>query len=182
MPLLYFVRHGKAAAAWGESVDPGLDDLGRKQADVACQRLEGLPKMPIVSSPLKRCQETSDPLCRTWGQHARIEPGVAEIPSPTDNLSERGAWLKTIMSGTWNDCEDWVREWRDSVIDTVMKIETDTVVFSHFIAINVVVGHAMGDDRVIVFRPDNCSITKIEVAGDAVRVIERGHEAETEIR
>ena len=38
---------------------------------------------------------------------------------------------------------------------------TDVTVFCHFIAINVAVGAALGDDRLIVFRPDNGSITKI---------------------
>ena len=32
MPLIYFVRHGKAAAGFSEDADPGLNDLGRAQA------------------------------------------------------------------------------------------------------------------------------------------------------
>ena len=33
MPRLHMVRHGKAAAGFGESADPGLDALGKAQAE-----------------------------------------------------------------------------------------------------------------------------------------------------
>ena len=33
MPRLTLVRHGRAAAGWGDDLDPGLDDLGRAQAE-----------------------------------------------------------------------------------------------------------------------------------------------------
>ena len=56
------------------------------------------------------------------------------------------------------------------------------VIFSHFIAINVAVGHATGEDRVRVFRPDNGSITTFETDGGTLRLITLGREAETEVR
>ena len=33
MARIYMVRHGRAAAGFGESHDPGLDELGQKQAE-----------------------------------------------------------------------------------------------------------------------------------------------------
>ena len=32
MPTIYLVRHGSAAAGFGAHADPGLDDVGRRQA------------------------------------------------------------------------------------------------------------------------------------------------------
>jgi broad specificity phosphatase PhoE len=58
----------------------------------------------------------------------------------------------------------------------------DCVVFSHFIAINAAVGHATGDDRVVSFRPDNCSITIMETGINTLTLLERGVEAITEVR
>ena len=108
--------------------------------------------------------------------------GVAEIPSPTEDLDARTAWLRQFMQGSWGEGEDWVRDWRDKVVRTLTSFENDAVIYSHFIAINVAVGEATGDDRVVCFRPDNCSITRIEVTGDTIKLLELGHEAETEVR
>jgi len=53
---------------------------------------------------------------------------------------------------------------------------------SHFIAINAAVGVANGDDRVVSFRPDNCSCTVLESDGDCLTLIELGRERETLVR
>jgi hypothetical protein len=56
------------------------------------------------------------------------------------------------------------------------------VVHSHFIAINVVVGAALGDDRVVCFAPDNCSWTVVDVTGDSISLVTLGEQATTEVR
>ncbi len=58
------------------------------------------------------------------------------------------------------------------------RSSSDTVIFSHFVAINVAAGAALDDDRVVVFSPDNCSVTVFDVAGDALSLVDKGHEAE----
>jgi broad specificity phosphatase PhoE len=181
MPTLYLIRHGRAAAGFHEDHDPGLDELGHAQAQAAADALSSLTPMPIISSPLRRCRETSAPLCGLWQTEATINKGVAEIPSPTEDLSARSAWLGKIMPGNWGDTEDWVQQWRNEVVTTLTGMREDTVIFSHFIAINVAVGHANGDDRVVCFRPDNCSITKVDVTGDAIKVLELGAQASTHV-
>jgi broad specificity phosphatase PhoE len=185
MARLYFIRHGEAAAGFGEDHDPGLSDLGRKQSAEAADRILDIlgedDPLQVISSPLQRCQETSTPLCQIWGRHPRIEPGVSEIPSPTKDLSARSEWLRGLMSGTWDAGDASSREWRDYVVETVQKMTKDTVVFSHFVAINVIAGHAMGDDRVICFKPDNCSITTVDVADGEIKIVELGGEAITKV-
>ena len=76
MPL-YLIRHGKPAAAWGDDDDPGLDETGRAQAKAVAETLMALPesKRPrsVVSSPLRRCRETT------------IIPQGPEHPLPFDS-------------------------------------------------------------------------------------------------
>jgi broad specificity phosphatase PhoE len=175
---LRLVRHGRAAAGWGDDPDPGLDDVGRAQADAMAAALAPLGPLPVVVSPLRRTRETAAALERRWGVVATVHPGVGEIESPSTDLTEREAWLRTVMQGSWSDAPDLDR-WRRSVIDAFASITTDSVVVTHFVAINVVVGHAIADDRVVCFVPDNCSQTVIDVDGDRFTAVELGNQVAT---
>ena len=63
----------------------------------------------------------------------------------------------------------------------ICSVTRDTVVVSHFIAINAAVGEATDDDRVIVFRPDNASITIIENHNQKLQLIKLGTQDETAV-
>ena len=39
MPTIVMVRHGRAAAGFGSHRDPGLDDVGRAQAEATAEEL-----------------------------------------------------------------------------------------------------------------------------------------------
>ncbi|HEV2562324.1 MAG TPA: histidine phosphatase family protein [Rhizomicrobium sp.] len=181
MARLYMVRHGRAAASFGESMDPGLDELGREQARVTAKRLESFGPLPIISSPLKRAQETAAPLSQLWKREPVIEEAVAEIPSTTHSLAERAQWLRGFMSGSWRDASIELAQWRENAVAALVALPGDAVIFSHFIAINVAAGAALGDDRVVVFSPDNCSVTIFESEGGRLSLIEQGHEAQTKV-
>ncbi|MEQ9518829.1 MAG: histidine phosphatase family protein [Parvibaculum sp.] len=188
MPRIYMIRHGEASAGWDADKDPGLSELGWKQAEAAAKAImarEGKP-LPVLSSPLRRCRETSEPLAKSWALEPRIEPRVAEIPSPDLSLSERGVWLRKIMTGTWAETlEEAINPdlvgWKQAVASALLELQDDTVIFSHFIAINAAVGHALDDPRVICFKPDNCSITLFETDGKILRLVAQGDEAETKV-
>ncbi len=181
MAKLYLVRHGRAAAGFAEAADPGLDPVGREQAEAMAARLAPLRLPGLLTSPLRRTRETAAPLERHWQRQAVIEPRVAEIPSPTADLAARGRWLKVLMAGGWGDGGTAVLAWRDGVIASLVALGEDSVVVSHFIAINAAVGAATGDERVVCFRPDNCSCTLVENEGGVLRLIERGIEAPTPV-
>ena len=183
MPRIYLVRHGQAAGGFGDDLDPGLSDLGWSQARAARDTLAGEGPLDVVSSPLRRCQETANPLCEQWGVTPTIVEAVAEIPSPTDDLAARTEWLRSIMPGTWGDIGDAsLEKWRQNCVLAVQTLQKDTVVFSHFIAINVIVGNIQQDDRMVVFRPNNCSITTIDVNAGGMSLVSLGDEAETQVR
>ncbi len=181
MATVYLVRHGKAAAGFDGHTDPGLDDLGRAQAESTAAMLDGLGPLPIYSSPLARARETAEPLARRWSSEVIIEPRVAEIPSPTDDLVERAAWLRQAMAGSWSALDPSLQAWRQALIDCVAAMPEDSVVFCHFIAINVAVGAAEDDDRMVLFSPDNGSVTTLTNDAGRLEVVELGRTAVTRV-
>ena len=178
MARLYLVRHGRAAASFGESADPGLDDLGRKQAEIAAARLAPLGPLALRTSPLQRTRETAAPLAALWKAEPAVDEAVAEIPSPGMALDQRAQWLRAFMQGSWRDAGVDLAGWREALIADLAAITDDTVIFSHYVAINVAAGAALGDDRVLVFSPDNCSVSVFEVGDGALKLVEKGHEVE----
>ena len=181
MATIYLVRHGKAAAGFGGHPDPGLDDLGREQAEAAAADLDALGRLTVYSSPLARARETAAPLAARWRSEVIIEPRVAEIPSPTTDLTERAAWLGSVMAGGWSDLSEELVAWRDSLVGCLLDMPDDSVVFCHFIAINVAVGAAQGEDRMILFSPDNGSVTRLSNEGGSLTVLELGRSAQTHV-
>ncbi|MEI8238636.1 MAG: histidine phosphatase family protein [Actinomycetota bacterium] len=183
MTRVYLVRHGRATAGWDIDPDPGLDRVGLIQADEVCARLRPLGPLALVSSPLLRCQLTAAPLAAAWSVPVAIEPAVAEIPSPAGvAMADRVEWLRESMRGTWEALGARYVAYRDGVVDAVRSQPVDTVVFSHFVAINVVIGAASGDDRLVIRSLDNCSVTVVDVIDGVLHLVESGHEADTLIR
>ncbi len=181
MARLYLVRHGKAAAGWDADPDPGLDDLGREQAERMAAALAPLGPLPLISSPLRRARATAAPLEQRWNTNARIEPRIAEIPSPVEDGTARMAWLSGVMQQPWATLDPALQAWRQKLLDALAGIQEDTVLATHFIAINVAFGHATGDDRVVCFQPENASVTVVETDGSSLRLIEAGTEGATRI-
>lgn len=178
---LYLVRHGRAAAGIAEDLDPGLDALGHRQAATAAGLLGHLPEMPLFSSPLRRAQETALPLAARWSRNVVLEPRVAEIPFPSSDLAERSRWLQSVMPGSWSALDNYWQDWRRLVVQCLLDQRQDCVYFSHFIAINVAAGAALADDRMVVFRPDNASITVLSNDEGVLRVVTLGGEAITHV-
>ena len=111
MARLYIIRHCRAAAGWDTAMDPPLDDLGREQAAATAAKLLvrlqdakwSFADIDIVTSPLLRCRQTAEAFESSTGQSARIEPRIAEIPSPEGvEMGDRVTWLRRAMQGTWS--------------------------------------------------------------------------------
>lgn len=182
MPRLYLVRHGRAAAGW-ERDDPGLDDVGRAQADTVAERLALLGPLAIVTSPLRRARQTAAPLEARWGTVASIATAVGEIPSPEGVPSDaRPEWLRSVIDGTWTALGPRYVQYRDDVVTFLASLGHDTVVTSHFVAINAAIGAALGDDRMVFLALDNCSVTVMDAGPDGLAFVEGGSQADTLIR
>jgi broad specificity phosphatase PhoE len=185
---LLLVRHGRAASAWGEVPDPGLDDRGRTEAAVVAAHLVTTTEpMAIRSSPRARARETAAPLAQRWGLDVEVDPAFDEIPSPVDHPdgpAGRSAWLRAALTGRWADLDDEVNGWRTRMVEAAAALTADTVVFTHFVAINALVSHATADDAVTVFLPGHASVTELSVdpSTGTTTVVQLGAEANTEIR
>lgn len=183
MTRVYLVRHGRAAAGWSTDPDPGLDEFGLAQAWDVAARLAHLGPLAVVSSPLRRCQQTAAPLASRWAVSVRTETAVAEIPSPQGvAMVDRVDWLRGTMAADWAALGPRYTEFRDRVVSVVAGLVADTVVFSHFVAINAVIGAAVRDDRLVIRSLDNASVTIVDVNDGALQLVEGGGEADTLIR
>ena len=186
MSRVLLVRHGRATAGWDVDPDPGLDDLGREQAEAMAASVAELGPLRLISSPLRRCRETASALERRWDTDARIEPRVAEIPSPEGiAMADRVDWLREAMRGDWAPLGSRYTEYRDAAVQAIRELalaDGDTVVCSHFVAINAIIGGVTDDDRVLIRSLDNCSITVVEAVDGVLRLVEGGSEADTLIR
>lgn len=183
MARLYLVRHGEPSGTWTDSHDPGLTELGRQQAQTAADRLRLLQPKQIVTSPLRRAIETAMPLSLALSLRPTIAGEVAEIPSPANmSLEHRGEWLRAIMSRNWSQTEPGLRDWRDTIVAYLTRLQVDSAIYSHFVAINVALGASIGDDRVTCFGPGHASVTVLETNGRAISLVELGATAETAVR
>ncbi len=178
--MIYLVRHGEAAAGWGDHPDPGLSDKGWIQAEAVAIRLNALDFSTAITSPMTRCQETASAYAEVSGKTLTIEPSVTEIPTPTD-VGDRRIWLRDLMAGQWADTPNLVKTWHENLLKTISGLPDNTVVFSHFIAINAVVGHLSGASAVTVFRPNYCSLTSLEKTDSGLNLIERGESLDTRV-
>ncbi len=176
--MIFLIRHGEAAAGWGEHSDPGLSQLGHEQADAVAKVLLGLGVADVVSSPMQRCRETAAPLAKHIGKTPRIEPTVSEISIPS-YVSDRVTWLQNLMTRDWPET---MRPWCENAYQAVTKVRDGTAIFSHFVAINAIVGRITNDPRVLQFRPGHCSITQLQADGTGnLSVAELGVEGVTRI-
>jgi broad specificity phosphatase PhoE len=200
VPRVLLVRHGRAAASFGEDRDPPLSEIGQGQAEAMALSLAPLGPLAVVTSPLRRTRETAAAVERRFGLVARVEPAVAEVPSPPGatrapgpatapstgpaalpggptSLAWRAPWLSDLLARRWEEVDPFVVEWRDRVLAALAALEADTVVVTHFVAINVAVGRATEDPRVACCQPDYCSRTAIAIEAGRWSLLELGAQA-----
>jgi broad specificity phosphatase PhoE len=182
MTRVFLIRHAEPSAAWGEDDDPGLSARGHAQAEAAAVQLARMGVLRVVSSPMRRCRETAAPFERASGLGARVEARVSEVRTPA-GIGDRRAWLRENFAWAegasrrdWRSVDAALRVWRDDVLEGVRAMDDGSAVFSHFIAINAIIGAALGRDETIVCRPDHASITEIAVEPGAIRLVKLGAE------
>ena len=183
MTELFLVRHGEAAQSWGEHNDPELSSLGREQAKQAAVAVDrAAPKeLVLVSSPKVRAQQTAEPLADLRSAPVIVQPAFREVPSMTD-LATRQAWLQNLMRSRWSENSDAaVLEWRAQILSNAAAIGHHTAVFTHFMVLNVIVGHIRGCDKVLQFWPDNASVTHCRVIDSELVLVSLGVQMDTHI-
>jgi broad specificity phosphatase PhoE len=178
---IFLVRHGEAASAWGQDPDPGLSPLGVQQAEAAALLL--LPRLDntveLVTSPLQRARETATPFSDALGIEVRVEKAFSEIPAPVP-LAQRQNWLRGFMQQNWAGQPDELVLWRDNALNQLRNFETTTVVFTHFLVLNAIVGEIQRRAETLCFWPDNASITQLRLNGEhGLELVAMGEQMDT---
>ena len=178
MTKIFLIRHGEASGAYTEDADPGLSDKGKAQAMSLRSFFANQSPLKVYSSPLRRAYETAELVA---GNRTKIfeEPKMSEIPSNTRELKKRGTWLKEVIGRNWDEQPKRLTTWRDQIISFLESQTENTLVFTHFIAINAVVGHLTNSLSIVVCKPNNCSITVLEVSGQKLQLLSLPEEANT---
>jgi broad specificity phosphatase PhoE len=177
---IFLVRHGEAAASWGEAPDPGLSDRGRRQAEEAADFLMqhiGDDTL-LLSSPLQRAVDTAEPLARRLRRPVQKVEAFREIPSPVA-LAQRQQWLRQFMQQHWQGQAKDLVAWRTATLQNLLVLKQPAVVFTHFLVINAVVGQTLGRPETLYFWPDNGSITRLCHNGAGLELLALGKEIET---
>ena len=188
---IFLIRHGKASSGWN-SLDPALDDFGKKQSKELAKKLLNYSSesYDLFSSPLLRCKQTSKPFRLLCNKDITIEDRVSEIPSPISDLSKRVIWLKRVLLLNWNeliDDKDSIASgldynlWRSGIIDFLYSLKNDTFIFTHFVVINSIVSFLNKSEKVIFFNPDNTSITHLTLDKEILKIISLGKESITKV-
>jgi broad specificity phosphatase PhoE len=182
MTDIWLVRHGEAAAGFGEDIDPGLSPLGHQQAETAEKLLT--PVVPegaiLLSSPKRRALETGGPFAGSRGQDLLSDSCFIELPSP-GNLDERHAWIQQVLRAQWNDLPESVSVWRAEIFRALQACTGPTVIFTHFLVINSVESKISGDNTVLQCLPGNGSVHHLRINGDDWRWMSRGEMLESVI-
>ena len=184
MAKIYLVRHAEAEAGWTQNADPKLSKDGFAQALETAKELWKLGQLHAVSSPMQRCLQSAAPYVSLSGAlgEREVVDAVSEIPSPDGlSLEERGAWLRKVFQQSWSEQDETLKTWRENLVSYLGGLTEDTIVFTHYVAINAAVGAATGNDAVLCFQPDNGSITILEVEDGKLSLIEKGAENTTKI-
>jgi broad specificity phosphatase PhoE len=176
---LRLIRHGEAVAEQEEDHDPGLSAAGADQAATLPRLFDGDLPQQLAVSPLRRTRETAMPLAEAFGLACRIEPAYGELPwRDGQTVVDRSTDLRRELAGHWAELDEARRRWREELIAKVLSEEGDVAIVTHFVAINVLVGVALGDDRIVVTRPRNASLTEIAVEAQGLRIVRLGAQDE----
>jgi probable phosphoglycerate mutase len=162
MAIVYLVRHGEAAASWGESSDPGLSALGKAQAIDVGNELAKMTPINIISSPKLRAIETAQPLAQLWSIDITIDARVTEIPTPSD-IGDRSVWLKKIMKSDWRDMDSAMLAWQKDIAGALSELTEPAIVFCHFMVINAVAGWVSNQAPVLQQMPNYASINQVTI-------------------
>src|SRR5260221_11648787 len=127
---LYLVRHGRAVSGV-EQPDPGLDPVGRSQAERAADALRRVGAERLVCSPLRRARETAAPIAEALGIAPEIRDEVSEVFDPGMSTDARRAMLVPFLSGLWSEQPPALQDWRRRVLSAFIELGRErTVVVS----------------------------------------------------
>ncbi len=195
MIKIHFIRHGEATEGW-TSQDPPLSKLGKSQAQSLINFVDSAigknstNNIDVISSPLNRCKETASLALIKINSEIVINDNFRELPSPTLDLEKRVNWLRRVLPLTWSellkdketiDSGVSYTQWKENIMSNIYSLNKDTIIFTHFVVINTVIGEILKSDKIVNFQPSNCSITEISKIKNKLKLVKLGKSLESRI-
>ncbi len=195
MIKIYLVRHGEATEGW-TSQDPPLSELGKSQAQSLITFMDSvidessINNTNAISSPLNRCKETASLALEKKYLEILINDNFRELPSPTLDLEKRVNWLRRMLPLTWPELlrdketiDSGVNftQWKENIMSNIYSLKKHTIIFTHFVVINTVIGEILKSDKIVNFHPSNCSITEISKIKDKLKIVKIGKSLESKV-
>jgi probable phosphoglycerate mutase len=176
---LILVRHAlphRGAAGANGVADPGLTELGRRQAARVVGAVDGERIAAIYTSPQRRARETAEPLAAALGTAATVTAGLAEYDSgdrhyvPVHMMAEAdpAAWAR-MLAGQLPEHVDLeaFRMRVDSAFGEIADAHAGAatvVCFAHAGTINVYLATLLGLARPLSFPLDYAGITRVTLS------------------
>ena len=66
-------------------------------------------------------------------------------------------------------------------MNNIYSLNKDTIIFTHFVVINTVIGEILKSNKIVNFQPSNCSITEISKTNNKLKLVKLGKSLETRI-
>ena len=194
---LIFVRHGEQhipdprGGPIGDTFDPPLTERGQRQAAAVAERLSVDRMDAVYASPLKRAFETGKEIAR----HHRLEPIVMpdlreveifrEIPADKPAVDFLGRSLllgireRMLRERSWDvyPYSESSFGFRKRTVNAIEAIIAENegkrvVIACHGGVINAYIGHIIGVDYDMFFRPAHCSISVVFSGDGGVRALQ----------
>jgi 2,3-bisphosphoglycerate-dependent phosphoglycerate mutase len=161
------------------TMDPGLGEEGRRQAEALAVHLANSQVDAVYTSHLKRARETAEPLARTTGLAVVVDEGLREWVSNathyvgTENLADVGR-AQSFHEGRFEDeflPPHNADELRATMVATIRRIGQErlgqrVVAVSHGGASNTFLAEVIGSPRRFFFNPGYASISRVQVWPD----------------
>jgi probable phosphoglycerate mutase len=189
---LLLIRHAlpvRIEAASG-AADPGLSELGVRQAEALAAVLDGEGVDVLVTSPLRRAIETAAPVAATLGLEPEVVDGLAEFDRdsnwyiPIEELRAAGdpRWLSYLDDHWGTEAGLDPTGFRAAVVRSVEDVIAanrgrKVAAVAHGGVINAYVGHVLRTPMPGVFEPTYTSITRVLAAGSGERMMKSMNEA-----
>ena len=191
---LLIVRHARPEReekSEGEGpADPGLSKTGYLQAEAIADFLEGERIDHVVSSSMKRAQQTAQPLAKRLGaeisqrdnlresdHNSSVYIPVEEMTFDSPSIQEFIKDPSAIFEGDYEGFRQRVHAAFDQIVEEFPSQRV--AVFCHGMVISVYLQILWGLENPLAIRPDYTSVTRVEASKTGLRTVrsinETGH-------
>ncbi len=130
--LIYLVRHALAdynsATPYHTAPGPPLTELGKQQAEATARLLDYSQITGVVSSPLRRCTQTAEPVCDRFGLQLRLDDDLGEM-QPGESPAAMGLrMIRSVLAHT-DTCAVALVSHAAPLEQLVLALTRDRVVF-----------------------------------------------------